>query len=183
MSGNAEVARPIPTGASKATVHQFAESVGRQLKLTPGDALEPVVGRLGGQIVYHSPVGFDAPAPESIVVRSMRDFTIFIPSTTSIERDRFTVSHELGHLFLHYPMVQKSSPGAPMVATRWVDNTDTSQQRAEWEANWFAAAFLMPEADFRSAWTREGGRLSRLAASFCVSEQAATVRAKSLALA
>jgi Zn-dependent peptidase ImmA (M78 family) len=33
-------------------------------------------------------------------------------------------------------------------ATRWVDETNENLKRAEWEANWFAAAFLMPSGAF-----------------------------------
>jgi predicted transcriptional regulator len=175
--------RPISTRASKGQVHLFAEHVAGQLQFRPGDSLEPVVTRLGGKIEYHSPLDTQGRAPESIIVENMRAFTIYVPSTTSPQRDRFTIAHELGHLFLHYPMVQKLHPGSPMVATRWVDPSDPEQQRAEWEANWFAAAFLMPEAPFRQHWTSKHADASLVAAAFGVSEQAASVRAKSLALA
>jgi predicted transcriptional regulator len=173
--------QPIPTRASKAHVHAFAENVAAQLHFRPGDTLEPIVGRLGGKIAFLSPVIAGEQPPESIVVESMRAFTIYISSTTSPQRDRFTIAHELGHLFLHYQMVQKTHPGAFMVATRWVDPDDADQQRAEWEANWFAAAFLMPLNAFRCAWTAHPGDVSSVARTFGVSDQAAAIRAKSLA--
>jgi predicted transcriptional regulator len=178
-----EQQRPIPTRASKAQVHAFAEHVATQLQFRPGDTLEPVVARLGGKIAFQSPLATGEQLPESIVIESMRAFTIYISSTTSPQRDRFTIAHELGHLFLHYQMVQKSHPGSVMVATRWIDPNDAEQQRAEWEANWFAAAFLMPVEAFRNAWTAHTGEVSFVARTFGVSDQAASVRAKSLALA
>jgi hypothetical protein len=48
MSTKAE--RPIPTNAAKARVHRFAEDVASQLQFMPGNELEPLVAKLGGQI-------------------------------------------------------------------------------------------------------------------------------------
>jgi predicted transcriptional regulator len=173
---------PIPTNAPKASVHAFAEQVAERLGFGSGDPLEPLVSRLGGRIEYRTPVVTEQRLPESIVVESTRKFTIFVASITSQERDRFTIAHELGHLFLHYPIVAQHHPGAVMAATRWVDETDKVQQRAEWEANWFAAAFLMPAPKFRAAYTECGGSISRLASRFGVSTPAAEIRAKTLSL-
>jgi predicted transcriptional regulator len=183
MSETVETRSPVPTNASKARISAFAEDVARRLGFEPGDALEPLVTRLGGKIVYHNPVRSPLGGPpESIRVVSPRNFSIYIPSTTSLERDRFTVAHELGHLFLHYPMVNRENPRVCMVATRWVDETDQVQRRAEWEANWFAAAFLMPSAAFREEYRRTNSKLELVAERFCVSTQAAEVRAKNLNL-
>jgi Zn-dependent peptidase ImmA (M78 family) len=147
-----------------------------------GDPLEPLVSRLGGRIEYRTPVVKEQRLPESIVVENTRKFTIFVASITSLERDRFTIAHELGHLFLHYPIVAQQHPGAVMAATRWVDENDKVQQRAEWEANWFAAAFLMPTLKFRVAYGECGGHIGRLASRFGVSTPAAEIRAKTLSL-
>jgi predicted transcriptional regulator len=173
---------PIPTNAPKASVHAFAEQVADRLGFGAGDPLEPLVAKLGGRIEYRAPVVSDQRLPESIVVENARKFTIFVASITSLERDRFTIAHELGHLFLHYPIVAQNHPGAAMAATRWVDETDKVQQRAEWEANWFAAAFLMPSAKFQLAFVECGGSLGRVASRFGVSSPAAQIRAKTLSL-
>jgi predicted transcriptional regulator len=173
---------PIPTNAPKATIHNFAEQVAERLGFGPGDPMEPLVARLGGRVEYRAPVISQNRLPESIVVESPRKFTIFVASITSPERDRFTIAHELGHLFLHFPLVAQQHPGETMAATRWVDETDKVQQRAEWEANWFAAAFLMPTSKFRSAFTEYGGSLGRIASRFGVSSPAAEIRAKTLHL-
>ncbi|MGY3441125.1 ImmA/IrrE family metallo-endopeptidase [Bradyrhizobium sp. USDA 4473] len=177
----AEVVRPEPIRASKMSVWAHAEKVAAALKFEPGDSIEPVVARLGGRIRYKNEPSSGGAIPESIRVRASNDFTIYLPTMTSPERDRFTIAHELGHLFLHYPRVRKSNPEAEMIATRWVDESDKDQQRAEWEANWFAAAFLMPRAPFMKAF-RDDNDLDELAERFAVSVQAATVRAKSLGL-
>lgn len=163
--------------ASKVRVFSFAEDVAKKVRFAPGDSMEPTVARLGGRIVYGTPATTDLRAPEAIVVEGPQQFTIYLPSTTSAQRDRFTVAHELGHLFLHYPMVQREHSGARMIATRWVDTEDRTAQRAEWEANWFAAAFLMPAAAFRADMHMTD---SQLAAKYGVSEQAIGIRRKTV---
>ncbi len=166
---------PIPTNASKAAVGAFAENAARRFGFGAGDPVEPLVSRLGGRIRFRDPVGR---APESIIVEPDQSFIIYLPTMTSVARDRFTVAHELGHYFLHYPLVRERFPDATMVATRWVDENDQVQQRAEWEANWFAAAFLMPSELFTQAHRKFGGSPARLAAHFGVSTQAAEIRMK-----
>lgn len=61
---------------------------------------------------------------------------IFLNTMISAERIRFNASHELGHLILH----------------RNLQTSDNSilNRDAEKEANLFAGAFLMPEADIRA---------------------------------
>jgi predicted transcriptional regulator len=171
--------RPEPIRASKASIWAHAEKVALALGFQPGDSIEPVVAHLGGRVRYKNPPR-GVTIPESIVVRSSKDFTIYLPTMTSPERDRFTIAHELGHLFLHYPRIKRMHPDEEMIATRWVDENDPEQQRAEWEANWFAAAFLMPRTAFELAF--EKYEIDDLASTFGVSVQAATVRAKSLGL-
>lgn len=170
---------PKPLNATKASVWAYAEKVAQALNFKPADPVEPIVARLGGHIEFRSASLRAAGLPESIVVRSRTDFTIYLPNMTSAVRDRFTVAHELGHFFLHYPRAAEEAPGVPMIATRWVDENDREQQRAEWEANWFAAAFLMPANLFLDTMQRFK-QIERAAEIFAVSVQAADVRAKSL---
>ncbi len=99
-------------------------------------------------------------------------------------RQRFTLAHECGHLFLH----------ADRGDRLWVDKTlffrdgssSTGDQLAEIEANQFAAGLLMPEELIR---TILGGEppiteidVMRLAMRFEVSERAMMVRLISLGL-
>lgn len=169
---------PIPTNAPKAVIDKWAGEVAVTLQFRPGEILDPLVARLGGTIESLNPFsGNDTP---SIRVENQHKFTIYLPMTTSPRRNRFTVAHELGHLLLHYPMVNKVSPGAIMRATRWVDESDKVQQRAEWEANWFAAGFLMPSDIFRARSAALSADLDKLADEFEVSRQAAELRTKTL---
>ena len=169
---------PVPTRASKASVYAYAEEAAKKLSYVSGGSIKGVVSRLGGSIEHSDP--FEEDIPESILVDAKGDFTIFISSLTSTERDRFTIAHELGHYLLHYPKLLAADPRAKMKATRWVDASEEALVRAEWEANWFAAAFLMPKTEFRAKWVNDGK--SKAAEHFGVSEAAAEIRAKSLEL-
>lgn len=171
--------KPIPTRASKVSVSEFAERINSHLSFEAGDPLESVVSQLGGSISYRSISGEDI--PDSIRVEPNRRFEIYLSSLTSASRDRFTIAHELGHFFLHFPLVEQAHPGHGMKATRWVDEEDADLQRCEWEANWFAASFLMPTEQYLSAY-RDGG-IPMVSSRFGVSEKAAMVRAKSIGLA
>ncbi|CAN7695918.1 ImmA/IrrE family metallo-endopeptidase [Rhizobium sp. LjRoot30] len=169
---------PIPTGTSKASVHNFAEELARNLSFEPGDAFDRLISMLSGKVLYRNPSTQER--PEAIRVEPSGRFEIYLPSVTSLGRDRFTIAHELGHFFLHFPMVQELR-GAEfgMQATRWVDEGKPELRRCEWEANWFAAAFMMPEEEFREAFAQHES-LARVASLFGVTIAAATVRAQSL---
>ncbi|WP_168336265.1 ImmA/IrrE family metallo-endopeptidase [Rhizobium laguerreae] len=169
---------PIPTRASKANVWAFAEEIALNLGFQPGDPIEPIVAEIGGMISYDNPI--DEDIPETIRVEPSSAFEIFLPALTSATRDRFTIAHELGHLFLHFPLVQERHPGKGMRATRWVDANDPDLERCEWEANWFAASFVMPGEAFKEAYAHLGE--AEVASIFGVSSKAVEVRAKSLQL-
>lgn len=170
---------PIPTGFSKRTVESIAEAIAKKLEFRPGGSIEDIVSRFGGKIVVGAS-GDDDYESGSIVARSITEFTIYISQFTSLVRDRFTIAHELGHLLLHLRGLQKAHPNAIMRATRWVDHTNPDQQRAEWEANWFAAAFLMPSDDFKKIYIDLGAE--GVQKVFGVSEKAVAIRVKSLQL-
>ncbi|MFB2561567.1 ImmA/IrrE family metallo-endopeptidase [Rhizobium sp. IMFF44] len=173
--------KPSPLGASKAAVYNFAEDVAKHVKYEIGENMRAFVSRLGGRISFHEEVQPGDEFPESIIVQPNGEFQIFLPTVTTAERDRFTIAHELGHLFLHFPKVKRDHPGVPMVATRKVDQADQVQRRAEWEANWFAAAFVMPAEPFRH-YHAAGDSAVELARRFGVSQSAAEVRASTLGL-
>ena len=167
---------PLPTRLRKSQVFDFAERVGQALDLSIGAPLEPIVEAMGGKVTFGS-MEFDERDGGSIVAREINDYTIYLSLVTSPVRDRFTIAHEMGHLFLHLPEVKKVDASAVMRATRWVDPDDKDQQRAEWEANWFAAALLMPSDAFR-----EVRDLSEefIAAKFNVSRKSVEIRKKSV---
>lgn len=147
---------------TKGEVHALAEQVAAKVGYRPGAELEPIVSRLGGRIEIHEFAELHETG--SIRVDGAGVFTIFLPPYTGRLRDRFTVAHELGHYVLH----SRFGKNRIRVARE-------GSGRTEWEANWFAAAFLMPEKLFRQK-IAEGASEGALAAFFQVSPAAVQVR-------
>lgn len=163
---------PEPTNKPKAHVLKEAEAFAQRHGFLPGDRIEPLVARLGGEITYLG--SFESLEAEdgSLSVYGPRHFTIRVSAFTGVERDRFTIAHELGHYVLH------SREGeCPIQATRF------GSTRVEWEANWFAAAFLMPADDFAETCRRHDYDSAIVAARYLVSPRAAETRMAALGLA
>jgi len=166
---------PIPTYASKQAIATFAENLRAQTKLTSGFELVDLVQRNNGRIEFID--FFDADQTDAIVVHPDDSFVIRLSSYTNSLRNHFTIAHEIGHFLLHRQKVKQLHPDSGMKATRSVDETNQDLVRCEWEANWFASAFLMPEAEFKIAHSH--GNASE---KFGVSDAAVRVRAKSLGI-
>lgn len=172
---NAEYLPPEPTRVTKAGIWSYAERQRRRANLQHGFQLQDLVSRNGGRIEYISVT--DEDQVDAIIVKPDGSFTIRLSSLTGALRDNFTIAHELGHKLLHWPKVKERHPDCGMKATRWVDKSNEALVRCEWEANWFASAFLMPADDFRIAY--QDGVASE---KFGVTDAAVQVRAKSLGL-
>lgn len=164
-----------PTAHTDATdltydeIRRYAERIGRRHEIYDEQGcadLDYLLNRLGGVVEVHD-------SNESLKVRGKGDFTVYIPSTTSPRRDRFTIAHEIAHYFLHYRYPKLSGEQAYWRGGRSV---------AETEANVFAASLLMPEDSFTEAYSALDGDLWRLASRFEVSPAAAEVRAATLRL-
>lgn len=170
--------RPEASGLSKKQVFEFAEMVAERFDVDAGDDLYDFVSRIGGEIVVADTFLDDPAQSGSLYVDAENSFRIVISSHTSPKRDRFTIAHELGHFFLHYILPQRyaDSSKAKMFALR------KDSDRIEWEANWFASAFLMPEIEFKEIHSHYNGDIEDVADHFDVSVAAAEIRAKSLNL-
>jgi Zn-dependent peptidase ImmA (M78 family) len=171
--------KAVESRLPKSEVYKFAESIAKQVGYSVGDDLNSLVLRMGGRVDVEDTLLTDPEHTGSLYVEAPKKFRIVLPSHTSPERDRFTVAHELGHYVLHYLWAKKIDPSFPdkVIAYR------RGSERIEWEANWFAAAFLMPEIDFRRVYHESGGVARLVADQFGVSTAAAEVRAKGLSLA
>ena len=164
---------PTPSGASKKAVWAFAERMREKTKFSNGFQLPELVKRNRGVIEY---IGLlDADQTDAIVVHPDSSFVIRLSALTGTLRDNFTIAHELGHRLLHWPLVRQRHEGHGMKATRKVDKNNAALMRCEWEANWFASAFLMPENEFRKAY-----RAGVASETFGVTQAAVDVRAKTL---
>lgn len=178
---------PKAINASRKSIELYAENAAETVGFEPGGELDAVVRKVGGRI-HHKWMSLTDVCPGwtippqipdfatehhsgVILVKGNHDFDIFLSPYTGELRDRFTIAHELGHYFLH------SRQGEVPLAAARLDS-----ERPEWEANWFAAAFLMPEAKVRETWERLGRNDFLCAASLLVSMEAFEVRKKSLGL-
>lgn len=92
----------------------------------------------------------------------------------------FSIAHELGHLFLH--LLEEGGT----LKSQAICQRDLTQNQKEWEANEFAAAFLMPEDDFilkcKEFMEENRVNVTKVADYFNVSVQAAKVRGNVLNL-
>lgn len=152
-----------PINWTQKQVQNFAADAATKLGYAPGGDIQAIVKKLGGKTVDDH---WDSPnATGSIEVHAPQDFTIRLSPFSGGRRRRFTIAHELGHYILH----SKLGELAPVTITR--DGTG----RLEWEANWFAAGFLMPAGEFKRL-AEEGRNDAELAHYFDVSMAAVAIR-------
>lgn len=161
-----------PSGLSNNAIAVYGERVAEYHRdnsdVNVGDVRE-LTKKLGGRIEESR----DFITEESLHVYDKGDFVIRLPLMTSHRRDTFTIAHELGHYFLHYRL--KAEDGEKRFSRGGRD-------RAETEANVFAAALLMPSTDFRRSYRANKGDIGAVSDEFGVSEAAASVRASVLGL-
>jgi predicted transcriptional regulator len=172
-----EYSAPVESGLSKAVVDTFAADVANQLSYAPGAELLPIVEKLGGRITIQNVLDFNGMPSGSIRIDAPGRFEIFLAAHTGPMRDRFTIAHELGHYVLHYLYPNQNG--------RKVERLEAQRYgsgRVEWEANWFAAGFLMPSSQFRDRFVQLQGSQTALAAEFGVSLESINIRAQSLGL-
>ena len=162
-------------------INKLAEIIREACDLqTPVD-LRQAVERLGGTIEKESAAEYEA-----MVTKSGDGFKIILSNNEYDRRERFSIAHELGHLFLHM--------GYLIDEEKWKsvgDYTDSVYFRyghsiEEHEANEFAAAFLMPKAEFvsiaRDHFVNGSYDVDSIAGHFEVSRDAAVNRGRWLGL-
>ena len=104
---------------------------------------------------------------------------IYINPADSPQRQRFTIAHEIGHIVLHK---DTNDVHHRMKDVEDKDLNIYSDNIQEIEANRFAAMLLMPELEFKKAWSRYSNFLDSIAEYFNVSKLAAGIRANNLGL-
>ena len=97
---------------------------------------------------------------------------IFLNGGDPVQRQRFTLAHEIGHILLH----------AERSVVDFRKNLDNPSTTEEIEANRFAADLLMPSIPYLKAWFESGGDYNFLAKKFGVSVPAAKIRATTFKL-
>ena len=168
---------PEPCGLPQEIIFDIGEQFGKHVGYHPGDDLSPIVESLGGTISYQSFFDLDLSTSGSIEIDGEQDFRIYLATHTSQARDRYTISHELGHYALHYLLANQDGKNIQRLHAARYGNG-----KVEVEANWFAASFLMPRDAFTQRYKKHKGNVSLIAEEFGVSGQACTVRATTLRL-
>jgi Zn-dependent peptidase ImmA (M78 family) len=169
------------TPRQRSEIALLAEIIRDGLELNTPVNVEEAVKRLGGRLVEKDALELGM---EAKVRRDGERFEIEIEKNKPALRKRFSVAHELGHLFLHM--------GYLVNPDLW-SNTDEYKDSVyyrfghgieEDEANEFAAAFLMPEGEFQKIageHVRDGlCSLEGVASHFRTSKDAALIRGRSL---
>lgn len=168
----AESREPQPANLKKSVVDEIAEKVAAKLGYKPGEDLLPHVKRLGGKVEHDDMDTDDGSGSLEVFPGKTPSFVIRLPAFTGNFRNRFTIAHELGHYFLHSGGGKK-----PILIRREGSN------RVEWEANWFAAAFLLPAKEFVQDWEKHPGSIPHMVHKYQVSEAVVEIRLKNLGLA
>lgn len=141
----------------------------------PIQDIDELVGMLGGSIQT------DSSCTDGSVVKEGDSFRILVSPFQDEKRRRFTIAHELGHLFLHMGYLTN--------AELWERQDENIYHRLgssekEYQANEFAAAFLMPQREYIKIMNENinGNKVntSKIAEYFNVSVEAASNRGKFL---
>lgn len=148
-------------------VRQVARRLLAQHKLTPPVQVYDFAREtLGYQII-------EEPLHDSLsAIADHADRTILLNANHAPRRRRFTLAHELGHLFLKH---------TEALAKPLETSFKEARQDFEREADLFAGEFLMPAEDFKSAFGA-GAKPPELAERFDVSVEAVWVRITNLKL-
>ncbi|MEQ1601002.1 MAG: ImmA/IrrE family metallo-endopeptidase [Methylophilaceae bacterium] len=173
---NIVYAAPKPYGQPQVYISEVAKDVAKEISYGSGDDLIALVENIGGRVTYQELRELEKSDSGSILVEPDGKFEITLPNHTSMQRDRFTIAHEIGHLVLHFMLNKGKADHEGLAAARYGSGL------VEYEANWFAASFLMPDDQFKLCYESNAADLNAVAAKFAVSLTAAAVRAKALGL-
>jgi len=166
-------------------IERFAQSLRDVVKLPSPIDLEALIKNLGGVLISKDP--FDKKAEASIRKEDDSSFVIEIDSSINERRKRFSIAHELGHLFLH--MGYLVDPEKWKNVGTYIDDVQYrfGYNIEEQEANHFAGAFLMPEGEYKKIVQRNINHsnvfdIEVVANYFQVSKEAAILRGKYLGI-
>jgi Zn-dependent peptidase ImmA (M78 family) len=167
--------------ARRDQINRLADTIRSACDLSVPVDVQEAVSRLKGQLEEVEDADFEA-----MIQKVGEGFRIVISIEKHEHRRRFSVAHELGHLFLHMGYLVDEEKWAS-VGTY----TDSVYYRygyttEEYEAHEFAAAFLMPRTEFLKVANqyKTGNRFQivPIAEHFQVSTDAAANRGRWLGL-
>jgi Zn-dependent peptidase ImmA (M78 family) len=166
--------------ARRAKIQDLAEAVRHACGLATPVDVRAAVSCLGGRLETAGDGEYEAR-----IEKEDDGFLITLTEDVSDGRFRFSVAHELGHLFLHMGFLDDESWGN---ADEYTDSVyyRFGHTVEEYEAHEFAGAFLMPSSEFKriAAQHQTGGTfdVNAIARHFGVSSQAALTRGRWLGL-
>lgn len=133
------------TPTKRREIDSLAETILEGLELQVPFNIETAVARLGGIFEQRQ---MTKNQPEAFIKKVGERFCIVLNINHQEARKRFSVAHELGHLFLH--MGYLTDPDTWQNAKEYQDSVFYRYGYGveEAEANEFAAAFLMPKDEF-----------------------------------
>lgn len=152
---------PKACGLDSNAIASFAEEIASTMKFHPGGDMEELVRRLNGKIEY-CPPNKDLFKVASITVKEGGAFIIRLSALLFPLQKRFSIAHELGHLFLHSHYGQY-----PIEAYHDLERENT---QVENEADEFACELLMPSKAFKNVVRQLGKDSTKIAAFFMVPE-------------
>ncbi|WP_223203903.1 ImmA/IrrE family metallo-endopeptidase [Bacillus halotolerans] len=164
-------------------INDIANSIKNALDLQIPVEIEKVPEMLGGTLIYEE---FDDDKLEAMISKHEDNFIIQISPNSPFNRRRFSIAHELGHLFLHMGYLIDDNLWQSVGDYRDSVYYRLGHSTEEYEANEFAAAILMPEHEFKEvarANLVDGlFNITNIASEFDVSEEAATLRGRWLGI-
>jgi Zn-dependent peptidase ImmA (M78 family) len=157
----------------------------QEIELKTKDILSEVIGDPDkidppidlGKVLEHYKISLNlAHFPDDTIAGAYekKSRQIYASIDDSPKRQAFTIAHELGHIILH-------DSNSEIFFRHQATEFNGDQSPEEQEANWFAAALLMPEELVRRFWEHHKD-IELLAAFFGVSRTAAFWRLKNLKL-
>ena len=169
----------------KRAINDLAEKLIEVLELELPIPIEKVPSMLGGKLKECSESEMNN--MEAMIKKDGKDsFVICISEARPINRKRFSIAHELGHLFLHMGYLirpeiwEKEDEYKDSVYYRYGYNKE------ELEANEFAGAFLMPKKEFKVIAKQYLNNsyydLEAIAKKFNVSTEAVKIRGRQLGM-
>jgi Zn-dependent peptidase ImmA (M78 family) len=166
---------------AKAIDQQSTELLRKLNLLSVPVDVEGVAQKLGAEVVY----GDLEDDISGFLLREKEVVKIAVNRLHHPNRQRFTIAHECGHLYLHADQGDRLWVDKAYFTIFYRDsNSSSGDKLAEIQANQFAAGLLMPEVLLKEHLTQELSDVDifRLALRFQVSEQAMTLRLVSLGM-
>lgn len=162
-------------------INRLADSIRTACCLSVPVDVDLAVARLSGEVTRFADADYEAK-----IERAGDGFRISLRGDLPANRERFTVAHELGHLFLHMGYIVDEQKWRETAEYRDSAYYRFGHNIEEYEAHEFAAALLMPANEFKqiAAKFRLGGKyqIQPIADHFEVSTHAATTRGRWLGL-